>query len=311
MDSKFFAKLLTASAFLGLVTAFLVMKAAIRGGTVTMPDLAGRPRASAVSQLRVLGLGLKVDEERYSNAQPNDSVLSQDIPAGSQIKRGRTVHVAVSRGSAKASAPELSGLPLRQAMQLLQQNGLEPGVVDRVPSDQPRDTVLAQNPESGITVGHGAEISLLVSDGPAARSYLMPNLAGRTVEAATAALGAMGLKADPRPVDDAQHASGTVLSQSAPVGSATAPGSEVALQVARKPGEGGPARFATVEYQVPADGSSERRVRITVHDDQGSRVIYQEMEKPGARVSAKLTAHGKATYTVSLSGHDVATAAIP
>src|SRR6185369_1998158 len=76
----FYLKLLGLSSFLAMFTAFVVMKMAIRGGVVTMPDLVGRSRLATAGQLRQLGLGLKVDDQRFSSSQPNEAVLTQDIP---------------------------------------------------------------------------------------------------------------------------------------------------------------------------------------------------------------------------------------
>src|SRR3954466_2282121 len=112
----FYVKLLLLGAFLAAFTAFAVMRLAIHGGVVTMPDLAGKTRLASAGEMRRLGLELKVDDQRFSSAQPNEAVLEQDIPAGSRIKRGRTVHVVVSRGPAQVVAPELTGMSLRQAL---------------------------------------------------------------------------------------------------------------------------------------------------------------------------------------------------
>jgi beta-lactam-binding protein with PASTA domain len=312
LGPAFYLKLLALAAALGALTAFLSMRLAIKGGVVTMPNLVGGPRLASMSQLRQIGLSLKVDDQRFSSAQNHDTILSQDIPAGSRIKRGRTVHVVLSLGPAQVVAPDLTGMTERQALILLQQNGLQAGVLDHLYSAEPLGAVLAQDPDPGSTLVHEAAVSLLVSDGPEPVLYAMPDLAGRTLDSVRAALSQMGLIV--RGITELSGTSapqGTVVAQSLPPDAPVGPGQDLTLSVAKGQGQGSQARFTTLNYQVPSKGVSEKRVRINVVDESGTRVAYQEMEKPGASLAIPFTVHGKARCQVYLSGQMVQDAEIP
>lgn len=213
------------------------------------------------------------------------------------------MHVIVSKGSERVTTPDLSGLSFRQGLILLQQNGLVSGSLSRVYSDQPADMVLSQNPEAGSNLTHDGSVSLLVSDGPEPVVYSMPPLKGRGLELAREALKQMGLVLRGiQQADAAEAKPGEVLAQTPDAGSPVEKGKEVTLTVAKGEGTLDPAHFAVIKYQVPGEGSSERRVKITVTDSQGTRVVHNDMEKPGTKLSLPLKAYGIARYSVSLSG---------
>jgi|GEM_PF-491441 serine/threonine-protein kinase len=309
---RFWLRLLGLGAALCLFTAFVVMNLALKGGEVTLPDLRGKAFSAAASELRQAGITLKMDDERYSNSQLKGCVLQQDIPGGTRIKRGRTVYVVVSKGSATVTIPDLAGLSRRQAEILLQQNGLNLDSATLIPGAAPAEAVLAQFPEAGSSRAQGTGVQLLVSQGPQAQRWVMPSLAGRALETAQAAASAMGLVLKDVAQEDRPGAEpGSVLTQSLQAGSPVAAGDELSLVVARGRADISKARLATLRYQVPDDARSERRVRIAVTDAAGSRVVHNEMEKPGALVTVAARVYGMARYRVQLAGAEAYEGEIP
>ncbi len=313
-EARFWVKLIAGCFVLAVLVAFLVMKLAIEGGSVSMPSLVGMSQNLAESELHQLGLFMKVDQRDFSSTVAADCVLHQDIPAKTQIKRGRVIHVRVSKGPLNVTAPRLAGLTWRQAEILLEQNGLQLGVLDRVYSaGVPEDGVIAQSPEADTTIANGDVVSLLVSLGPEPVRYVMPDFASSNLDLAQAALQQMGLVLQTvNLVAAPQAAQGSVLAQSVQAGTEVDNGTDVSLDVAKGQGGGlAKARFALIQYQVPSDTYGERRVRITVFDALGTRVVHNEMEKPGAAISVPVQAHGKTHYQVMLSGKVVVDQAIP
>ena len=67
---------------------------------VTLPDLIGAIRADAIDQLDALGLRAKVEEDGdlLDELLGGDWIVcASDPPAGSNVRRGSSVHLAVSR----------------------------------------------------------------------------------------------------------------------------------------------------------------------------------------------------------------------
>ena len=301
-ELKFWIKVIGGSMLVGGLIFFSVMKMAIRGGKVDVPSVVDQPRASAEYKLRKVGLEMTVLEERFSTSAPFGSIISQDLDAGVTVKRGREIGVIVSKGTRIVAVPDLVGMrSSRQARLLLEQNGLVPGYMDEIHHASARDSVVAQSPEAGLQVNRGSRVSLLISSDPQKHAWVMPDLKGVDLHDTRDMLRAMGLVIRDVAMVKAEAAEpGTVLYQSISGGARVEQGQAVKLGVVDS--ESMRARYARLEYQVPDDGVTERRVQVTIIDARGQRVVHNAMEKPGALVKVEGKAWGRASYQVSLSG---------
>lgn len=312
-ELRFWSKFLGLCVAVGAFTFYGVMTLGVRGGKVTMPDLRGVHRDLAEHKLAGLGLRMDIREERFDDKAPYGAVLQQSEEAGATIKRGRGIAVIVSRGTKAVAVPQLKGmLSSRQARLLLEQNGLGEGVVAAIPSEKPRDSVLAQAPEAGTEVTRGSSVSLLLSAGQAPVGRVMPELRGHSVDSARALVAKMGLvlrKVQELSQKDAQP--GQVLAQSLSPGARVEEGQELFLKVAAGDAAGMAARLVTLSYQVPQDSVIERRVRVTINDSLGQRVVHNAMERPGARLRLDVKVHGAGHQTISLAGQTVVDEDLP
>lgn len=314
-ELRFWARLFLLGTALGALSFYAVMRVSLKGGTVTMPDLRGLPQHAATQKLQSLGLELAVREERYSPNAAFGAVLEQSLEPGASLKRGRTIAVVVSIGNKVLAVPQLVGSPsARQARLLLEQNGLAAGRMAYLNSEEPRETVLAQSPESGAQASRGEGVSLLISAGPRPGARVMPDLRGRTLDDVRALVGRMGLvlrrviEAANPPADAAP---GSVLGQSLPALTRVELGQELALTVTAGGTASSPARLATVGYEMPEEGVQERRLKLVVRDSLGERVVYNRMEQPGAVIKQEVRVHGPATLETSVGGEVVETKEIP
>jgi beta-lactam-binding protein with PASTA domain/predicted Ser/Thr protein kinase len=128
---------------------------------VAVPDVRGKSRDDAVSTLANAGLAAKVVSV-HSN-KPPDTVTGQFPHPGTTVVKGTSVQINVSSGPKPVSVPYVVGLPFDQASGQLQDAGF---AVSRknVEGDQPKDTVVAEDPTG--TAAPGATITLSVSKGP-------------------------------------------------------------------------------------------------------------------------------------------------
>ena len=92
-------------------------------------------------------------------------MISTDPKAGTQLKKGDTVTVVVSKGKAPIQVPNVVGQNINDVRRQLQGLGLS--VNERYKdSDQPADTVIAQTPAPGSGAAPNATVTLDVSKGP-------------------------------------------------------------------------------------------------------------------------------------------------
>ncbi|WP_249997795.1 Stk1 family PASTA domain-containing Ser/Thr kinase [Actinoplanes sp. M2I2] len=174
----------------------------VKGGIITVtlslgperfpvPDLAGAELAAARGEIEQLGLKLKEGAGQYSDTVPEGAVISSDPKTGTQLKRGATVTVVVSKGRAPIRVPDLSGKNINDARNELAGLGLT--AVERYKdSDQPKDSVIGQTPKAGTGANKDDEVTLDVSKGPPL--VTVPDLTNQPCQQAKQSLEGLGLR---------------------------------------------------------------------------------------------------------------------
>ncbi len=164
------------------MTAFwIAVRSAARSNEVDVPDLTGLDLETAQAKVDPAGLVLQVADERHDPAVPSGRIIEQVPLAGSSVRRGRKVKLVLSRGGEMLTVPSLVGRPIRAVDIDLRREGFVPGELARAPSyDAPSGTVLGQVPSAETPAVPQARIHRLVSDGPPAATWVMPDLTGMT-----------------------------------------------------------------------------------------------------------------------------------
>lgn len=188
----------------------------------TVPDLAGKSVDEADSALAALGLLVGVRSESFSDQIPSEKIISTRPVAGSQVRRGASIDIVVSKGQDLAGLKSYVGLSADQAMAELGDDGFRPTQVLAYSDKVAAGNVISQNPASG-QVPRGSVVTITVSQGP--ELVKVPNLVGKKVADAARALEDLGLKYITNKV------SGTVSSQTPKAGTSVKRGTTVTLNV--------------------------------------------------------------------------------
>jgi eukaryotic-like serine/threonine-protein kinase len=222
---------LAAAAFLTGMAVFngLVMPQLVHGrGEARVPDLASLSEAQAEQALRTVNLKLSRAGERFDPAVPRGLVLQQDPPPQTVVRAGRRVSVVLSLGEEFSTAPRLFGTSVRAARILIERSGLSVGGITRAPSDDVGEGLVAgSDPPAETVLPRSAPVSLLVSTGGAAESYVMPELLGRDLGAVRHQLEALGFRVESPAGPGAR---GMVLSQDPAPGTRVDRGTVITLQ---------------------------------------------------------------------------------
>ena len=192
---------------------------------VTVPNVIGKSRDDAVAALTDAGLNPKVFTV-HSNKTPN-SVTGQDPPGGTKVVKGARVRINVSSGPQPVSVPYVVGLSFDQASAQLQSAGFAVARKN-VDSNQPKDTVVDENPRG--SAAPGATITLSVSKGP--KQSTVPDVTNQDQDSATSTLEGAGFKVtvNRQDVND-PGLDGIVLSQDPTGGTKADQGSTVTITV--------------------------------------------------------------------------------
>jgi len=177
-----------------------------------VPDVVGEGRRTARKTLTAAGFD--VEERRVaSDTVKVDRVISQTPTAGSNEARGNTVTLEVSAGREQVNVPGVLGKSESDARSRLEAVGLRVTVTEREDADKEPGTVLAQNPAAGTGVARGTAVTITVAE--ESSQVAVPNVVGRSQNAATETLSGAGLKiaVEETPVDSPDD-DGIVQSQS-------------------------------------------------------------------------------------------------
>ncbi|RDY24875.1 Stk1 family PASTA domain-containing Ser/Thr kinase [Romboutsia maritimum] len=159
------AIILLAQVFIAI--KFIPWKSGTQTEAMVAPDLANMSLEDANKELEKLGLQIIVRDE-YNARVPKDHVISQKPVAGSEVKKGDTVNIILSKGAKEAEVPNVVGLNLGEAENILKENKLELGNIKYQFSEIYKEgVVLSQSPTAGLgSIEEGEKISLVVSKGP-------------------------------------------------------------------------------------------------------------------------------------------------
>jgi serine/threonine-protein kinase len=195
----------------------------------TVPGVVGLSQTDAITALVHAGLNARTVYV-YSD-KPNGTVTGQAPGQGAVVFTGSKVRINVSQGERTASVPSVVGQPYANAASALQGGGF---VVVRVDadSDQPKGTVIAQDPPGGATVGLNSRVTITVSKGPVTAS--VPSVTGDTQADAEQLLTDAGFKTtvETQDVTDPSQ-DGLVLATDPAPGTTAEQGSTVTLFVGK------------------------------------------------------------------------------
>lgn len=168
---------------------------------VEVPDVVGM--SSDTARYELLNAGFQVDTKSQLTQDNFGIVLSSDPAAGTKKKTGSTVTITVS---ASRTIPDVIGMDVEAAKTKLQEEGAELVMVVSKPSNQPENTVISVEPESGEAFNPQDEITLTV-----ASHATVPNVVGMQEEEAKAAVEEAGYVPEVKWADSDADA-GTVIS---------------------------------------------------------------------------------------------------
>jgi eukaryotic-like serine/threonine-protein kinase len=232
--------------------------------SIPVPDVVGQNTAAAIETVKAQGFKAKV--VRVPSSEPAGQVVAQAPPSGKNAPGSSTVRLNVSDGSGGATAsaptttaasapkpepkpkpakpekvtvPDVRGLKLLAAREAIRKAGLVTEF-KRVPSNEPKGTVLGQSPKPGATKTTGDHVRVTVSLGPkpsAGAQPTVPDVTGEDEGTARQDLEAAGFTATVVNQDTTDPAGdGIVVDQNPQPGGEAPAKSQVTIYVGRYTG---------------------------------------------------------------------------
>ncbi|MFG2277251.1 Stk1 family PASTA domain-containing Ser/Thr kinase [Streptomyces asoensis] len=226
---------------LALVTALLLVLGVgagvwyINSGQFTkVPAVLTQKEAQARARLEAAGLKVGKVEHRNSDTVKRGTVMDTDPGPGARIRKHDAVTLTVSDGPEIVKVPDVKGSRLDKAEQLLKEDGLEPGLVDKAFSeDVLKGFVISTDPAAGTERRAGTAVSIVVSKGSPVD---VPDVTGEDLADARAELAEAGLKVKVAAGQvNSEFDKGQVAAQTPEADSEAADGDTVTLTLSKGP----------------------------------------------------------------------------
>lgn len=197
---KFFLHLLAAVVITVVIIWFVLSMLASytrHGEVFIVPDFTGQDYEMVIHQYSDQ-FSFIVSDSLYKQGAVLGSVLQQEPPAGSKVKRGRNIYLmTVAKQPEKVIMPNIQNLSLREALVTLASAGLEVGEIQVTPHFA-RNAIVAQKYhgteiEPGTQVYRGVAIDLVVGDGGSIKDVAFPMIYGKNSAEAKQLLHSLAL----------------------------------------------------------------------------------------------------------------------
>ncbi|WP_406167886.1 Stk1 family PASTA domain-containing Ser/Thr kinase [Streptomyces sp. NBC_00996] len=207
----------------------------INSGQFTkVPPILAKTQAEAKDRLTQAGLDVGQVKHQYSDTVKRGTVISTDPEVGARIRDNDAVTLTISDGPETVKVPDLKGLALFKAKDVLKSDGLAAGMVTReFNEDVTKGFVISTDPQAGTKRHAGSAIALVVSKGSPVE---VPEVTGSSVEDATAELEDSGLKVKISSERvNSEFDKGQIAEQSPAPGREAAAGDTVTLTISKGP----------------------------------------------------------------------------
>ena len=197
-----------------------------------IPAVKNTPAADAQSTLEGLGLVVETVERSNASVAAGDAVKTEPA-AGELVEVGSTVTLTVSKGPKPATVPDIVGLKKGAANTAIKDAGLKVGESTSVEDLAPANTVIAQDPAAGSSVGQDSSVSYTISSGPPLVE--IPVVKNESEARAADTLEGLGLVVETEQRTNSSVAAGDAVKTAPAAGESVPVGSTVTLTISKGP----------------------------------------------------------------------------
>ncbi|MEG2144557.1 MAG: PASTA domain-containing protein, partial [Oscillospiraceae bacterium] len=132
---------------------------------VAVPNVIGYEETLAYHEID--GVGLNYEKVEIFSFDGAGTVVATEPGAGSEVNSGTTIKLIISMGPENtiATVPNVVNTTLEKGRKLLEDKGLKIGGISYVISEEPYETIIAQDPAQGAQIAVGGFINVVVSGG--------------------------------------------------------------------------------------------------------------------------------------------------
>lgn len=289
-------------------TIFLAQKIA-PPSELTVPDFRGMTFEAAEKVADKRGLYLNEVGSEYSENYNEGEIVSQTPSEGTNVSKGDTISVVISKGSQQATVPDVRGMTLEEATKKLEECDLKVGNVMESYSDTVRaGEIISQGYEPDVKIDRESAVNLEISLGESPYT-IVPNCVGSDINSAKAMLEEAKLKVGNITYKKSESENNLVVEQSVDYGSKVDEYTTVDLVVSS--GESyddddddgnadgnAEVKSQRISFTAPSTGTME----IVLTDSQGTRVVDLKSVSEGDSIAGVYDYYGRGEFVIKIDG---------
>ena len=148
-----------------------------------MPDVSGMKEDEARKALEAKGLIVSQEYDKDNNV-PEGCVIRQDLPAGTEVRKGDSVLITICSGKKTVMVADVAGMTKEEAEEALKKQNLKVAFVENYDNDIEEGKIIKQTPEANTSQIEGSTITVYISKGPQLFTLKL-DAAGGTVSTAS------------------------------------------------------------------------------------------------------------------------------
>ncbi|MBC8575431.1 Stk1 family PASTA domain-containing Ser/Thr kinase [Yanshouia hominis] len=295
-------------ALAGITAAFVVISIVFIGAMlylnnplekvpdVQVPDFKGLKYDAVTKAEEYSSFTFEVEDNQYNDLYERGAIISQKPKEGTKVKPNSVVRVVVSNGTKVVKMPNLIGLEETEAYYQLAELDLEYQKVE-IFSDQTPGTVVGTEPGYDSEIPASTVVKVQISMGPENKIVEVPDLKGKSIDAARAALEELGLEVGGISYVPSDEKRDVVLSQDPAPTSQMSTGGFVNLNVSAGEGQ---SNLITLHIPLPKD--VEEIVKMQAMFD--GKILSEERVQPSTARFWKPTFQGTGTAKIFILYND-------
>lgn len=221
---------------LALIAAIVLLVVGLSGGfsrnKVVVPDFVGKDYTAMVDQYKDK---FELVAEYVDSNLALNSILEQDVKAGSKVKEKSQIKVKVAKSGEKVAMPNLVGKTLEEAKKELAKLNLNSYETRELASEDVKEgLVISSSPQASTEVDTTQKITLFISTGPAnaaAEKVTMPDLSGLLTTDIKKMLDSMGFTSYNFLTEDSNLEKNMFISQTPKAGTKVAKDAKITITV--------------------------------------------------------------------------------
>lgn len=158
------------------------------GEEVEIPNFVGMYVEEAEIMAQSQGVSIQVVDSTYTRKVPLGAIMEQNPEIGAKAKKGRAVYVVINAKSIRQiPMPNVIDMTLRQAEATLQSMGFVLNETEFLPSESSEVMDVKMNGKTvqpGTRLKEGDKLTIVAGSGSATGEVVVPDLTGKTIEAA-------------------------------------------------------------------------------------------------------------------------------